>query len=59
MGKKRNTHSFDGKARMKLYEDLGVCGRILKWILKIQDEVVWTGFTRLKMGTSRKLLWTW
>jgi hypothetical protein len=35
MGKKRNMHSFEGKARMNEYEDLGVGGRIFKWILKM------------------------
>jgi hypothetical protein len=39
------------------YEDLCVGGRvILKWIVEIQDDVIWTGFIWLKKGTSRGLL---
>jgi hypothetical protein len=29
---------------------------ILKWILERQDEVVWTGFIWLRMGTNGGLL---
>jgi hypothetical protein len=39
-------------------EDLGVDGRILKWILGKQSEKVWTGFSWLRIRTSGRILCT-
>jgi hypothetical protein len=37
-------------------QDLGFDRIILKWILKKQDEGMWTGFIWLRIGTSGRLL---
>jgi hypothetical protein len=42
------------------YENQDIGGWIiLKWILERWDGVVWSGLIRLRIGTSRRLLWTW
>jgi hypothetical protein len=33
--------------------DQDVSGRIIKWILERQNEVVWTGLIWLRIGTNR------
>jgi hypothetical protein len=52
MGEKRNAYRIlVGKPEGK--EDLNVSGRIiLRWILEMQDGVVWTGLIWLRIGTS-------
>jgi hypothetical protein len=38
-------------------QEVGLDGRIIsEWILKKQDEMVWSGFIRLRIGTSGGLL---
>jgi hypothetical protein len=43
----------DGKNHL---EDLGVDGRILKWIFKKWDGEAWTGLIWLRIGTGGGLL---
>ena len=41
-------------------KDLDVDGKvILKWILREEDEVMWTAFVCSKKGPSSGILWTW
>jgi len=39
------------------FEDLGVGGKILKWIFKKLDGEPWTGLPWLRIGRGGGLLW--
>lgn len=38
------------------FRDIGIDGKILKWIIKKQDVKSWTGYVWLRTGTSCSLL---
>jgi hypothetical protein len=48
VGKKKK-----GRSNLK---DVGVDGKIMKWILQKEDRRVWNGLIWLKTGTSGRLL---
>jgi hypothetical protein len=59
MGAKRMHTGFWWESQNKRdhLEDLDTGGRIiLKWILEVQNRVVWTGFIWLRIGPSGRLL---
>jgi hypothetical protein len=55
--KSRLMRRSDHIARIDRYEDQDVCGwRILGWILKRWDRLLWTELVCLRIGTGRGLL---
>jgi len=60
MGEKRSAYGVlmgtpEG-VRERSFKDMGVDGKILKWIFKKKDANSWVGYVWLRIGTSCRLL---
>jgi hypothetical protein len=44
------------RERKRPFKDMGIDGKILKWIFKKKDVNSWTGYIWLRIGTSCMLL---